>query len=344
MGKLPLPIVFLFVRIALADDQVRIEITEDRTDVELSKDLTSVIMEANIQARCNTLLLEATISCVEDHVSHIARALSRRVTPVVLHTLRYTGQGDTMPTKLPVGHFQGPSWLVFVCDTAYEIGQNESSQLGYHGVIQFSPLIRSTGKVIYFRHYGEIEPITSSVVNLEKIMIKLAGSVLSLWIQERLPTLESVFKVYSKCIYCNATTTALGLWRRNGTYFSDLISTAWGNENRVTFDGYSHFDVGYVDNPPHIVCNNTEIGYYDCGGVEWEMILHMSHTMKFGFKLYNFTGDGEQGTVYDEGNITGILGAITRHEINFGIGGHSISEEKNALIDFADVYINHPVG
>ena len=339
MLRLPLSIFLVSIQTALADDWMHIETTE--TDVELSKDLAAIIIEANLQARCDTLLLEASLSCVEDHASHIATKISHKIIPIVLHT--YTEEYDTISAG-SVGHFQRPSLLVFVCDTANgTTAQTENSQfLKYHGIIQFSSLIRPQGKFIYFRYHSENE--LTSTDSLDSILLKLAGVVLSVEIQERLPTLASIFNVSSSCLYCNATTTSLGLWRRNHTHFSDLINTVWGKNDFGTFGGYCNFDVGYVDNPPHVFCNTTELGHQDCSGVEWEMILHMSHKMEFGFKLHNFTSDGEQGTVYDENNVTGILGAITRHAINFGIGGHSISEEKKAVVDFTDVYINHPVG
>ncbi|CAG7827216.1 unnamed protein product [Allacma fusca] len=332
-------------------------------NIEFAKDLSAMAKESNFGSDCETNTYIFTPEC-GNYINYIGKSLSHFGPPNLLtdyHNNVSEIYDKMLSQQYRFTKFHHSCHLVFICamfvtrkfpashnhQSTNETGNETLESWSLEEEILILPpdfffipdLIENNDHTIYLSNIKYSEDM--GLVQPENRILNQTGILLSVQLDNQTMR-ESSFQVYSRCKYCGraAMNEDLGVWKRNRSVFSEYLNVFSGYQ-RVSFHGYESFQIGFVDYSPHISC--TEVGALNCSGIEWEMLQQISNSLSFNFELHNFTERGQQGVVYEGGNITGMIGAIKDHQIDIAIGGISISPDKASVVDFTNIFTNQPI-
>lgn len=97
-----------------------------------------------------------------------------------------------------------------------------------------------------------------------------------------------------------------------------------------------HLLVGAEDWPPWFLINSitsqnlTSVSY---GGIMWDVLLQLSRSMNFTFSIIR-PPDGKWGILEANGSWNGMVGMVSRQEVDFALGPFGMSTERSEVIDF----------
>jgi len=194
------------------------------------------------------------------------------------------------------------------------------------------------------------------ITDTQAEIIKQTGILLWVGIRETTNMPEALMEVYSKCEFCGPGATLhqefLGLWQRNRTQFG-FIKHFEQFQKSSSFND-SELTVGYFNHPPHFEC---VWHYFDvepnCTGIEWKILTQIGHYLNIRFNLVELGANEDQhrsnsdnriGNKKSVANISTMINALQQDEIDFAVGGISVTSERIALIDFSKVFATEPIG
>ncbi|TRY76579.1 hypothetical protein TCAL_10143 [Tigriopus californicus] len=98
-----------------------------------------------------------------------------------------------------------------------------------------------------------------------------------------------------------------------------------------------HMLVGAEDWPPWFLINSftsPNFTSFSYGGIMWDVLLQLSRSMNFTFSIIR-PPDGKWGVLEANGSWNGMVGMVSRKEVDFALGPFGMSAERSEVIDFS---------
>ena len=104
----------------------------------------------------------------------------------------------------------------------------------------------------------------------------------------------------------------------------------------------SHFVVAADDWRPFFEVNmNSANKSYN--GVMFQLLEYVQKSLNFTYEIRQ-PADGQWGFVNKNGTVTGMVGMVSRNEVDFALGPFALTPERKSVVDYSNnVYVDNAV-